>query len=93
MFASIGDNVVVRASDGRKLRFSGIVEAAKSANQQFDIHQRFRHLAAAVFEGKNALVLSAGGRGAGKSYCVQGTRGYPGLLPRTVEHIFALAEK
>jgi hypothetical protein len=93
MFSSIGESSAVKAADGTKLIFSSIIDADRSQNQQAEIHQKLKPFIAALFNGKNSLVFSLGASCSGKSFCIQGTKDYPGLLPRAVEYLFGLAEK
>jgi kinesin family member 20 len=93
VFSSISDTSAVKSSDGGKLCFSSVVEADRSANQQSEIHNKLKPLIAALFNGKNSIIFSLGASCSGKSFCIQGTKDYPGLLPRAVEYLFGLADK
>lgn len=92
-FSAVSDKYVLTGRDQARLTFSGIVTSASTPNPQVDLHQKLKPYLASLFQGKSCAVFALGASSSGKSFCIQGTKEYPGLLPRTVEYLFGYIEK
>jgi hypothetical protein len=92
-FASVSESSVVTAKDSTKLSFSTIINSPTSLEQQLELYHKLKPCMAGLFSGRNVLVFSLGSGCSGKSFCIQGTKEHPGLLPRTVEYLFDCIEK
>lgn len=92
-FSAIGDKNVTSHKDKIKLSFSSIINPSSSCNSQVELFERVKSAISSIFNEKSSIIFALGATKAGKSFCIQGTKEYPGLLPRTVEHLFTTIEK
>lgn len=92
-FLAIGDKHVTTCKDKTQLVFTSVINPSLSSNPQVDLFEKVIPSIASIFNGKSSIIFSLGATKSGKSFCVQGTREYPGLLPRTVEHLFTNINK
>lgn len=93
LISQIDCTSVLDCRTGSKHRFPLVLGPLQESSHQVEMYQLVKPLLAGLFAGRSTAVFSLGAEFAGKSFAIQGTRDYPGLLPRTVEFIFNSVHK
>jgi len=85
------DSAAAKSGDSSAtFQFTGVLPQSADQEKVYDTVLREK-VAAAVQDGKNLLVFAYGMTNAGKTYTVSGSDESPGLLPRTLQQVFASA--
>ena len=79
MYASLPSSV--------PLSFDGVYDSSVSQQELFDT-EVLPHIDTRVFSGCTATLFCYGMTGTGKSHTMNGQFGNPGLIPRTMKHLF-----
>ncbi|AQK94231.1 Kinesin-like protein KIN-10B [Zea mays] len=88
-----GGGVTVQLKDqhtsrSEQYKLDAFFRQEDSVSQIFD--QEVRAVIPSIFEGINATVFAYGATGSGKTYTMQGTEDFPGLIPLAASTILAL---
>ena len=86
--SSLDSHVVVSRPDNQKYQFHSILYPGKNANPQTEVIKSVFSNLVGLFQAKSSSIFMLGASQSGKSFPIQGTRDFPGLLPRTVEELF-----
>eukprot|EP00960_Hanusia_phi_P027340 746766-Hanusia_phi.AAC.1 len=62
-------------------------------SSQDDVFEEAQHLVDSAFHGYNATIFAYGPSGSGKTHTMIGTKQEPGIVPRSLNRIFELADK
>ncbi|DAZ94896.1 TPA: hypothetical protein N0F65_008040, partial [Lagenidium giganteum] len=63
------------------------------ASTQEEVFEDTKNLLQSAMDGYNVCIFAYGQTGSGKTFTMTGTESMPGLSPRAIHHIFALAEQ
>ncbi|EGZ09282.1 hypothetical protein PHYSODRAFT_525084 [Phytophthora sojae] len=92
----------VKFIDEFSLEVSGGNRAAKTfaydqvfspASTQVQVFEDTKNLLQSAVDGYNVCIFAYGQTGSGKTFTMTGSEGDPGLSPRAIHHLFALAEE
>ncbi|KAE8908194.1 Kinesin-like protein [Phytophthora fragariae] len=92
----------VKFIDEFSLEVSGGNRAAKTfaydqvfspASTQIQVFEDTKNLLQSAVDGYNVCIFAYGQTGSGKTFTMTGVDSHPGLSPRTIHHLFALAEE
>ncbi|KAG6606446.1 kinesin-like protein [Phytophthora cinnamomi] len=92
----------VKFIDEFSLEVSGGNRAAKTfaydqvfspASSQVQVFEDTKNLLQSAVDGYNVCIFAYGQTGSGKTFTMTGSEGDPGLSPRAIHHLFALAEE
>ena len=79
----------IRATDGKLTNpwtFDGIFGIDTEQGNMYN--KVARNMVDTTFDGFNATIFAYGQTGSGKTFSMDGTREYPGIIPRAIQHIF-----
>jgi hypothetical protein len=97
-----GCTTCVKFIDEFSLEVTGGNRAAKTfaydqvfspASTQAQVFEDTKNLLQSAVDGYNVCIFAYGQTGSGKTFTMTGSEGDPGLSPRTIHHLFALAEE
>lgn len=88
MPSALDSHVVISKPDNTKYHFHSVLCPAKNANPQTEVIKSVFNFLLGLFQAKSTSIFMLGAAQSGKSFPIQGTRDFPGLLPRTVEELF-----
>ena len=84
---------MVSRSKATKFSFTDIIDPASVKKPYEEIVKYIKPTLSRLMDGKSGSIFSIGGPASGKTFCLQGVKHDPGVLPLTIFHIFKIIEK